>query len=62
MTGEAKIGVYTLGTYSVANPTPSDQDLMVEEAVALSASDFNLVMLASLHVHDDGSIFFNDTP
>jgi len=62
MTGEAKIGVYTLGTYSVANPTPSDQDLMLKEAVALSASDFNLVMLASLHVHDDGSIFFNDTP
>ena len=63
MTGEAKIGVYTLGTYSVANPTPSDQDLMVEEAVARSRpSDFNLVMLASLHVHDDGSIFFNDTP
>lgn len=62
MAGNPKIGVYTLDTFDIANPSPSQQAAMLGEAVALAASDFNVVMLASMHVHDDGSMYFNDTP
>ena len=62
MAGNQKIGVYTLHTFDLANPSPAEQAAMLKQAVALSLSGFGLVMLASMHVHDDGSIYFNDTP
>jgi hypothetical protein len=55
------IGVYT-HSYSAKNPTPAQQQALLAEAELLGDSDFNLIMLASLHVHDDGTIYYGDTP
>jgi hypothetical protein len=60
-TAMTQIGTYTLGTFSAKNPTPAQEKAMLAEALALQESDFNLVMLASMHVHGDGSLWFNDT-
>lgn len=62
MAGNQKIGVYTLDTFDLKNPSPPQQAAMLQESVSLSVSGFDLVMLASMHVHDDGSLYFNDTP
>jgi len=57
-----RIGVYTQGTFSVKNPTQAQQQTMAAEAELLGTSDFNLIMLASMHVHEDGTIYFGNTP
>ncbi len=57
-----KVGTFTDGTFDVQNPTPAQQAAMLTQAQALASSAFNLVLLASMHVHDDGSLFFNNTP
>jgi hypothetical protein len=61
MTNANQVGTYTLGTFGAKDPTKPQQQAMLAEAQTISASDFNLVMLASMHVHKDGSLWFNDT-
>lgn len=56
------LGLYTVGTFSVSNPSPAEEQEMKAAAEALAASRFNSIVLASLHVHADGSIYFDDTP
>jgi hypothetical protein len=58
----SKKGVYTLGTFDAQNPNQSQLNAMAQAAGTLAASGFDLIVLASMHVHDDGSIYFNDTP
>ena len=57
-----KVGVYTLGIFDVQNPSETEQNTMKQAAGTLATSGFNLFLLASMHVHDDGSLYFNDTP
>lgn len=61
MAHSTTIGVYT-HSYSEKNPTPAQQQALLAEAELLGYSNFNLIMLASLHVHEDGTIYYGDTP
>ncbi len=54
-------GVYTVGTFSVQNPTPAQQGEQSNAAQDLASSGMGVVVLASFHVHADGSIYWNDT-
>ncbi len=56
------IDVYTVHTFDVPNPTPPQQQALMATAKSLAASDFTLMLLASMHVHDDSSLYFNNTP
>jgi hypothetical protein len=57
----SQIGVFAVETFGAKNPSAAQQQAMMAHAQAIAASDFNLVMLASMHVHDDGSLWFNET-
>ena len=61
MAGGSQIGVFAVETFGAKNPNAAQQQAMMADAQAIAASDFNLVMLASMHVHDDGSLWFNET-
>lgn len=54
-------GVYSNNIFSTQNPTPAQQQAQQAAATDLAGSGMDVVVLASFHVHDDGSIFFNDT-
>jgi hypothetical protein len=54
-------GVYTVGTFSVQNPTPAQQQEQANAARDLATSGMGVVLLASFHVHADGSIWWNGT-
>jgi len=61
MAGGSQVGVFAVETFGAKNPSAAQQQAMMADAQAIAASDFNLVMLASMHVHDDGSLWFNET-
>jgi hypothetical protein len=61
MAHSTTIGVY-IHSYSVKNPTPAQQQALLAGAELLGYSNFNLIMLASMHVHEDGTIYYGDTP
>jgi hypothetical protein len=61
MAGGSQVGVFAVDTFGAKNPRAAQQQAMMADAQAIAASDFNLVMLASMHVHDDGSLWFYET-
>jgi hypothetical protein len=54
-------GVYSNNIFSTENPTPEQQQVQQAAATDLAGSGMDVVVLASFHVHDDGSIFLNGT-
>lgn len=61
MAGNFLAGVYSNNIFSTQSPTPEQQQAQQAAAHDLAGSGMDVVVLASFHVHDDGSIFFNDT-
>lgn len=58
----AKIAVYVENTFDIANPTQQQLQAMHDAAVDLGTSGFGTVILAFLHVHSDGTLYYNNTP
>src|SRR5690348_2722239 len=54
--------LYSQDTFDIANPTPQQIDKMVAAAQDIANSGFGTVILGQWHVHDDGSIYYNDSP
>ncbi len=57
-----KISLYTQGTFSAPNPNAEQQQTMLNEAAGISQSGFGTVILGQWHVHDDGTLYWNDSP
>lgn len=60
MANDFTAGVYTTGTFATANPTTDEQQQ--QQNAAQDLTSMGVVVLASMHVHDDGSIYFDTTP
>jgi hypothetical protein len=56
------VALYCQGTFDYANPTNQQIDEMVAAAADINASGFGTVILGQWHVHEDGSIYYNDSP
>jgi hypothetical protein len=56
-----KVAVYCQGTFSYPNPTQQQIDEMVAAAADLASSGFGTVILGQWHVHEDGTIYYNDS-
>lgn len=55
------VGIYALGPFSTANPTPAQQKQIAQAGQDLGAAGFDTVILASMHISSTGDINFNDT-
>ncbi len=55
------VGIYALGPFDTANPTPAQQQTIAATGKLLGAAGFDTVILASLHISADGGINYNDT-
>jgi hypothetical protein len=56
-----KVALYLQGTFSTANPTQQQLDVMLAAAQDISGSGFGTAILGQWHVHPDGSIYYNDS-
>lgn len=57
----SKVALYCQGTFDVAHPTPAQLEQMKGAAVDIGRSGFGTVLLGQWHVHDDGSIYYNNS-
>lgn len=55
------VGIYTLGPFDTANPTPAQQQAIAATGELLGTAGFDTVILASLHISSDGAINYNNT-
>jgi hypothetical protein len=58
----AKVVLYCQDTFDIANPNQAQYDAMVSAAQDIAASGFGTVLLGQWHVHEDGGIYYNDSP
>lgn len=58
----AKVVLYAEDTFDKANPTPQQLQAMKNSAVDIGNSGFGTVILAFLHIHSDGTFYYNDIP
>lgn len=58
----AKIAIYVENTFDIANPTQQQLQAMKDAAADLGNAGFGTVILAFLHVHSDGTFYYNGTP
>ena len=57
----SKIALYLQGTFDTSNPDPEQKTKMKDAARSLGSSGFGTVILGQFHVHDDGTIYYNNT-
>ncbi|HEX8395776.1 MAG TPA: hypothetical protein VF665_25710 [Longimicrobium sp.] len=57
-----KVALYCQGTFDIANPTQEQWTTMEQAAADIAASGFGTVLLGQWHVHEDGTIYYNDAP
>jgi hypothetical protein len=57
-----KVALYCQGTFDIPNPTPAQLQQMLAAADDIGKSGFGTVILGQWHVHEDGSIYYNNTP
>lgn len=55
------VGLYALSPFDTANPTPAEQKAIVVTGDLLGRAGFDTVLLASLHIHSKGEIYYNNT-
>lgn len=58
----SKVALYCQGTFDVADPTPAQLEQMKGAAADIGRSGFGTVLLGQWHVHEDGGIYYNDSP
>lgn len=58
----SKVALYCQGTFDVQNPDQSQMDQMTRAAEDIAASGFGTVLLGQWHVHDDGGVYYNNSP
>src|SRR5688500_9076914 len=57
-----QIALYCQGTFSTQNPTPEQLAAMLQAAADINTSGFGTVILGQWHVHDDATLYYNDSP
>ena len=57
-----KVALYCQGTFSIPNPNAQQAGQMVSAAADIAASGFGTVLLGQWHVHENGDIYYNDSP
>lgn len=55
------VGIYALGPFDTANPSPDQQQAIAETGKLLGTAGFDTVILASLHISSEGAINYNNT-
>ena len=58
---EQNVGLYAPSPFDTANPTPAEQKTIAAAGDFLGKAGFDTVILASLHIHPNGEIYYNDT-
>jgi len=58
----SKVALYCQGTFDVPNPSSTQSAQMKRAAEDIAASGFGTVLLGQWHVHEDGSVYYNDSP
>ena len=58
----SKVALYCQGTFDIVNPTPQQLADMKKAADDIAASGFGTVLLGQWHVHEDGSVYYNNSP
>jgi hypothetical protein len=55
------VGIYALGPFDTANPTPAQQQAIADAGGLLGSAGFNTIILASMHISSEGVINYNNT-
>lgn len=57
-----QVALYSQNTFDVANPDQQQLAAMTAAATDLNQSGFGTIILGQFHIHDDGTIYYNNSP